>query len=98
MQLLQNAAFTRVFYLQTAGLGGIPVVAHLSKNGAAFNPADGVVTEIGSGWYTLAGTALDSDTLGPLAYTFTAAGLAPALSEPQDQVVGALTEAGRVTT
>jgi len=38
----------------------------LSKNGGTFNAAAGAVTELGSGWYQLAGNATDRNTLGAL--------------------------------
>ncbi len=60
-----------VFYLvlasdhYTPATGLVPVVT-LSKNGGNFAAASGAVTEIASGWYSLAGNATDSGTLGPL--------------------------------
>ena len=48
-----------------AKLGLTPVVT-LSKDGAAFGVAAGAVSEIGNGWYELAGNAVDRNTLGPL--------------------------------
>jgi hypothetical protein len=48
------------------GLVGLEPVVSLSKNGAAFEVASGGVSEIGYGWYALAGNADDRDTLGPL--------------------------------
>ena len=49
----------------TPATGLTPVVT-LSKNGAAFGAASGAVTEISSGWYSLAGDATDRGTLGEL--------------------------------
>lgn len=56
--------------------GATPTVT-ISKNGAAFATPVGAVTEIGSGWYKVAGNASDSDTLGPLLLHATAAGADP---------------------
>jgi hypothetical protein len=46
----------------------------LSKNGAAFASPAGAVSEIGSGWYQVAGNATDTGTLGPLLLHATATG------------------------
>lgn len=56
------------------GLTGLTVTVELSKNGGAFAAAAGAVTEIGYGWYALAGNATDRDTLGKLALHATATG------------------------
>jgi hypothetical protein len=53
---------------------GKTVAVQLSKNGATFAAAQGAVTEIGSGWYALAGHAADRDSLGELAIRATASG------------------------
>lgn len=45
---------------------GLSPTVTLSKNGAAFASPAGAVTEVGSGWYKVAGNATDTDTLGPL--------------------------------
>jgi len=59
------------------GLGTAPVVT-LSKNGGAFAAAAGTVSEIGSGWYALAGNTTDSNTLGPLLLHAVGTGADPA--------------------
>jgi hypothetical protein len=46
----------------------------LSKNGAAFASPAGAVSEVGSGWYQVAGHATDSNPLGPLLLHATAGG------------------------
>ncbi len=56
--------------------GKTPTVT-ISKNGAAFATPAGAVTEVGSGWYSVAGNAIDTDTLGPLLLHATAAGADP---------------------
>ena len=53
--------------------GATPTVT-LSKNGAAFAAPSGTVTEIGSGWYKVAGNATDTNTLGELIVHATATG------------------------
>ena len=52
---------------------GLTVTVTLSKNGATFVSPTGTVTEIGSGWYSFAPSALDMNTLGPVALHATAA-------------------------
>ena len=48
------------------GKTGLTPTVTLSKNGAAFGAPSGAVSEVGSGWYSIAGDATDSDTLGSL--------------------------------
>lgn len=60
----------------TAVTGIVPVVT-LSKNGGAFGAAAGAVSEIGNGWYALAGNATDRNTLGDLAVHATGTGADP---------------------
>ncbi|HVC95878.1 MAG TPA: hypothetical protein VND64_19465 [Pirellulales bacterium] len=55
------------------GATGLSPTVTLSKDGAAFGAAAGAVTEIGNGWYLLAGNATDRNTLGELAIHATAA-------------------------
>ena len=57
----------------TGATGLSPTVA-LSKNGSAFAAPAGAVSEIGNGWYKVAGNATDSNTLGPLLLHATATG------------------------
>lgn len=59
------------------GLTGVSPVVTLSKNGAAFGAAAGAVTEVGSGWYSLAGNATDRNTVGTLVLHATATGADP---------------------
>ena len=49
------------------GKTGLSPTVTLSKNGGAFDAAEGAVAEVGDGWYSLAGDADDRDTLGELA-------------------------------
>lgn len=55
------------------GLGSAPVVT-LSKNGASFAAASGAVSEIGNGWYQVAGNATDTNTVGKLTLHATGSG------------------------
>jgi hypothetical protein len=60
----------------TGKTGLIPTVT-ISKNGAAFATADGLVSELSNGWYVLEGNADDRDTLGDLLIHVSAAGADP---------------------
>lgn len=59
------------------GATGIALTVTISKNGAAFGSPSGVVTEIGSGWYKIAGNTTDSNTAGPIAVHATGAACDP---------------------
>ena len=48
------------------GKTGLTPTVTLSKNGNAFASPAGAVTEIGNGWYKVAGNIVDTGTLGPL--------------------------------
>ncbi len=48
------------------GATGLSPTVTLSKNGGSFGSPAGAVTEIGNGWYKVAGNATDTATLGPL--------------------------------
>jgi hypothetical protein len=64
-----------------SGATGLTPTVTLSKDGSgAFAAAVGAVTEIGSGWYSLAGNATDRNTLGELAIHATAA-----TADPSDE-------------
>lgn len=60
----------------TPATGLAPTVT-LSKNGGLFVSANGLVSEIGQGWYTLAGDSADRDTLGDLVVHAEATGAEP---------------------
>ncbi len=49
-----------------AGKTGLTPIVTLSKNGGAFAVTAGTISEIGNGWYALAGNTADRDTLGEL--------------------------------
>ncbi len=55
---------------------GLSPTVTLSKNGGSFASPSGAVSEVGSGWYKVAGNATDSNTLGVLVLHATAAGAA----------------------
>lgn len=57
--------------------GATPTVT-LSKNGGSFASPAGAVTEIGGGWYKVAGNGTDTNTLGPLVLHATATSADPA--------------------
>lgn len=59
------------------GKTGLTPVVTLSKNGGAFAAAAGTVSEVGNGWYALAGNATDRNTLGSLAVHATGVGADP---------------------
>jgi len=69
--IAQSTVYPRPFCLGATGLS--PVVT-ISKAGAAFGAAAGAVSEIGSTWYKVLLTVIDTETLGDLAYHITAAG------------------------
>ena len=60
------------------GKTGLTPAVTISKNGGAFAAADGAVTEIGNGWYSLAGNTTDRDTMGEFCFHASAIGADPA--------------------
>jgi hypothetical protein len=71
----------------TTGKTGLTLTITVSKDGGAFGPISPSVTERGTGWYNLALTSSETDTLGDLAMHITAAGADPL--DLVDQVVPA---------
>lgn len=59
------------------GKTGLTPTVTISKDGAAFGSPSGAVSEIGNGWYALAGDATDRDTLGDLLIHATGTGADP---------------------
>ena len=53
---------------------GLTPTVTISKNGGAFASPSGAVSEIGNGWYKVAGNATDTATLGPILLNATSAG------------------------
>lgn len=77
--LKQSTVYTRLFLMidstdHITGKTGLTVVVTLSKAGGAFGAAGGTVTEVSSGWYKIALTTTDTNTLGDLAYHCAVAG------------------------
>lgn len=75
--LKQSTAYNAAFWLANTqdsitGLTGASPTVTLSKNGGAFAAAGGSTTEIGSGWYYIALTTTDTNTLGDLVVHATA--------------------------
>jgi hypothetical protein len=60
-------------YQEVSGLGGTPVI-HISKNGGPWVLSTGLKGEIGFGWYYYDFSAIETDTVGPLAIYVTGAG------------------------
>jgi hypothetical protein len=90
MELKQSATRTRTFLMIDAadhisGKTGLTVTVTVSKNGGVFAAAAGAVSEVGNGWYKVAYTIADTNTLGDLSAHATATGADP--TDWQDQVV-----------
>lgn len=77
--LKQSTAYTRTFKMISSGdhfslkTSASPAV-NLSKAGAAFAAAGGAVTEVANGWYKVALSTTDTNTLGDLSYYITGTG------------------------
>ena len=84
MQIPQGSIFPRPFYV---GATGLTLGMTISKAGAAFATAAGSVAEISGGWYVVNLSAVDTGTVGALAYLPTGSGLPPIAGLPVDQVV-----------
>src|SRR6266850_2934202 len=69
-RLFKMISSTDHFSLKT---GASPVV-NISKNGGAFAAAGGTITELTNGWYKIALTNTDTNTIGDLAYYITGTG------------------------
>jgi hypothetical protein len=73
---MQDSAASRFL-----GKTGLTCTVTLSKNGGSFASPAGAVSEVGNGWYAVAGNATDSGTLGPLTLYATASGADPCTVE-----------------
>lgn len=78
----QSTTYNRVFLMvltsdHITGATGKTVTVNISKNGAAFAGAAGTVTELAFGWYNVALTTTDTNTLKDLAFHCTAASCDP---------------------
>lgn len=69
--LSKSTAYTRMFFM---GVTGLTLTVTLSKAGGSFAAAGGSVSEVASGWYKIALTTTDTNTLGDLAYHATDGG------------------------
>src|SRR5438552_7411210 len=77
--LKQSTAYTRTFKMIDSAdhfskKTGLTCTVNISKAGAAFGAAGGTVSEVANGWYKVALTTTDTNTLGDLAYYITASG------------------------
>lgn len=75
----QSTAYTRMFKMidsadHISKKTGLTCTVNLSKAGGAFGAAGGTITEVANGWYKIALTTTDTNTLGDLAYYITATG------------------------
>lgn len=79
MLLKQSTAYTRMFKLISSTdhislKTGVSPVVNISKAGGAFGAAGGTVTEVSNGWYKVALTTTDTNTLGDIAFYITGTG------------------------
>jgi hypothetical protein len=79
---LNNTAIPLVFLMldssnHLTGMIGLAPTVTLSKAGGAFAACAGAITEIGNGWYQVAGNSTDASTRGPLLLHATAPGADP---------------------
>jgi hypothetical protein len=89
-QYQQSVAYTRMFMMiltsdHVTGATSKTVTVTLSKAGGAFGAAGGTITEVSSGWYKIALTTTDTNTLSDLAFHCTATACDP--TDFVDQVV-----------
>lgn len=77
--LKQSTAFTRMFKMIDSAdhfskKTGLTCTVNISKAGGAFAAAGGTVTEVANGWYKIALTTTDTNTVGDLSFYITATG------------------------
>ena len=77
--LKQSTAYTVNFFMADATDGftaepGLTITVNISKAGAAFGAAGGTVTEIANGFYKIALSTTDTNTLGDLTFRCTGTG------------------------
>jgi len=75
--LKQSTTYTRAFLMvlssdHVSAATGKTVTVNLSKAGGSFAAAGGTITEVANGWYKIALTTTDTNTLGDLAFDCTA--------------------------
>jgi hypothetical protein len=79
-EILQSSAQSVLLFYMTDSVDhlsaktGLTCTVTISKNGGAFATPSGAVSEVGNGWYKVAGNGSDTNTLGPIALRATAAG------------------------
>lgn len=106
MNINPNTAATPLpFFLTSStdhisGLTGLGsgAVATISKNAGAFAAPSGAISEIGNGWYQVAGNATDTNTLGPLLLHATGTGADPSDTHIADVVLPPGAQSGTVAT
>lgn len=81
-QIEQNSVEPLMFLMVSSvdhitGMPGLAPVVTIRKPGGAFVAPAGAVSNLGNGWYQVAGNVTDSNTLGPLLLHATAAGCDP---------------------
>src|SRR5712691_326773 len=79
MILKQSTTFNRPFKLISSTdhislKTGVTATVNISKNNGAFATAGGTVTELANGWYNVALTTTDTNTLGALSFYITGSG------------------------
>ncbi len=89
-ELAQNTAHNRMVLMvdsadHITGKTGLTLTLTLSKNGGAFASITPTVTERGSGWYNVAYTTAETNTVGDLALHAVSAGADP--TDLLDEVV-----------
>lgn len=77
MLIKQSTTYTRTFFMVDASdhvspKTGLTVTVTISKAGGSFGAAGGTVTEVANGWYKIALTTTDTNTVGDLSYHCTA--------------------------
>lgn len=77
--ITQYSTYPRAFFMKdaadpTVGKTGLTITLTISKAGAAFAAPAGSIAEIGSGWYKVTLTNVDTNTAGDLLYHATASG------------------------
>jgi hypothetical protein len=93
--LKQSTARNRMFLMvdstdHLTGKAAASPVVTLSKDGGAFAAAGGAITDRGSGWYSIALTTTDTNTVGDLAFHVTGTGADP--TDWADEVSARLTD------
>jgi hypothetical protein len=101
MRLNQSTARNRMVFMRLSsdhltGATGKTITVMISKDGSFFDAIAGIVEEVADGWYNVALTSADTDTLGDLAYHITAADCDP--TDIVDEVIAPLASAADLAT